>query len=123
MIRLPRNPVILPMIARATPESAVLLIKINRRDRPRRFGGEPERVTHAPQLAAHPRRHFVVERDAAGLRQMFAKGGGHLIARKVRRFARLLHVHAELDYVQKKLEQILVLRVTALHGKTEEQLS
>ena len=52
---------------------------------------------------------------------MFVERTAHLVAGDVRRFAGLLHGHAELDDVQKKLKKILVLRVAALHRETKER--
>ena len=47
----------------------------------------------------------------------------HLIAVDIRGFSRLLHAHPELDDVQEELEQILILRVAALHGERQERLA
>ncbi|MCG3120992.1 MAG: hypothetical protein ALAOOOJD_03920 [bacterium] len=47
----------------------------------------------------------------------------HLITRDVRRFAGFLHVHAELNHVQKELQEILILRIAALHGKSQQRFA
>ena len=51
---------------------------------------------------------------------MLAKGAAHLVAGEVGGFAGLLHRHAELNDVEEELQEILVLRVAALHGKAEK---
>src|SRR5882762_8345372 len=54
---------------------------------------------------------------------MVTEGVAHLIARDVRRFDRLLHVHPELHDVEEALQQVLILRVATLHRKREERLA
>src|SRR5205085_3061466 len=58
-----------------------------------------------------------------GARLVVAERAAHLEAVDVRRFGRLLHVHAELDDVQEELQEVLILTVAALHGETEEGLA
>ena len=53
---------------------------------------------------------------------MLAERIAHLVAGDVRRFDRLLHVHAELDHVQEELQQVLVLGVAALHRERKKRL-
>ena len=54
-----------------------------------------------------------------GSRLVLAERAAHLVAGDVGRLRRLLHVHPELDDVQEELQQVLVLRVAALHGEGE----
>jgi len=44
----------------------------------------------------------------------------HLEAIHVRRFRGLLHRHSELNEIQEKLQEILILGVTALHRERQE---
>jgi hypothetical protein len=50
-----------------------------------------------------------------------SEGRAHLRAADVRRFRGLLRGHPELDDVEEELEQVLILRVAALHGEGEER--
>src|SRR5262245_14525609 len=111
------------MIARAAPEGAVFLVEKNRRDRARCFSRESHRVAHAAQLAANPGWYLLIQRHASRLGPVLTERTAHLVAGDVCRFARLLHGHAELDDVKKKLQQVLVLRVAALHGETKKQFA
>ena len=111
------------MVACAAPERAVLLIEINRGDRAGVLFHEFQRVAHPRQFPSHPRRHFVRERHPPRFRLVLTERTSHLIACDVGRLARLLHGHTELDDVEEELQQVLVLRIATLNGKTEEQLA
>src|SRR3954467_10040313 len=50
---------------------------------------------------------------------MIAERRAHLIAVDVGSFHGLLHRHAELDDVEKELQQILILRIASLHRERE----
>src|SRR5436305_9173502 len=54
---------------------------------------------------------------------MLTEGASHLEAVDVRRFGRLLYRHPELDHVEEKLQQVLVLTITALDGEAEVRLA
>src|SRR5262249_40780364 len=111
---LPRDAVVLAVVARPAPGRSVLAVEVDRIDG---AGGEPlvvELVAHARELLAHPWRHRLGEREPAGLRNVVAERVAHLVARDVRRLARLLHVHAELHDVEEELQQVLVLCVAPL---------
>jgi len=55
----------------------------------------------------------------AGLRFVPAERAVHLVAVEVGGLGRLLHRHPELDHVQEELQQVLILRIAALHGERE----
>ncbi len=54
---------------------------------------------------------------------MLVERARHLVAVEVRRFGRLLRRHPEFEHVQEELQQVLVLRVAALHREREPRLA
>src|SRR2546426_15868 len=122
-LRSPRDPVILAVVAGATPQRSVLLIEVDRGDRAgvlfHKFGP----VSHPREFSADPGGNLIRQRDPTRLGLVIAERTAHLVAGDVRRFTRLLHRHVEFDDVQKELQKILVLRVSTLNGKAEEQLA
>src|SRR2546430_8500330 len=112
---LPTDSVVFAVIARAAPQRAVRAIDHDGVDRSGRAVLEYFRVAHAAQLAADPRGRLAVEQDASGLDLMISERAPHLEAVDIRRLGRFLHRHPELNDIQKELEQILILTVTALH--------
>src|SRR5688572_190981 len=118
----PGDPVVLAVITRSAPERPVLPVKEDRVDRAGGAVVELEPVAHCAQLVPDPRRRVLAQREPAGLGLVIAERVAHLIAGDVGRFDRLLHVHAELHDVQEELQQVLILRIAALHREREERL-
>src|SRR5439155_4724513 len=112
----PRDPVVLSIIARPAPHRPVLAVEVDGVDRAGGERLEVKEVAHRAQLFPHPGRHGLVEREPPGPRLVVPERAPHLVARDVRRLGRLLYVHPELDDVEKELQQVLILRVAALHG-------
>jgi hypothetical protein len=101
----------------------VLAIEQDRVDRARRALLERQVVAHLAQLAAHPRRRRVGEEDAAGDGLAIAEPLAHLERIDVRRLGGFLRRHPELDDVQEKLQEVLVLRVAAPAPRTRVRLA
>src|SRR5436853_7583200 len=121
--RSPGDAVILAVVTRTAPHRAVRLVEFDGVDGARSALLERLLVAHASQLCARPRRHHVGEQYAPRSRLVVAERTAHLEAVDVRRFGRLLHVHAELDDVEEELQEVLILAVAALHGEAEEGLA
>src|SRR2546423_4258253 len=121
--RSPGDAVILAVVTRTAPHRAVRLVEFDGVDGARRALLERLLVAHASQFGARPGRHHVGEQYATGSRLVVAERTAHLEAVDVRRFGRLLHVHAELDDVEEELQEVLILAVAALHGEAEEGLA
>src|ERR1041384_2493035 len=120
---LPRDAVVVAVVARAAPQRAVRLVEEDRGDRPRGARLDLEAVAHLGQLAADPGRQLLVDQHLAWPRVVRAERAAHLVAVDVGRLARLLDVHPELDDVEEELEQVLVLRVAALDRERQVGLA
>ena len=97
----------------------MLPVKIDGIDGSRSSLAIVQAVSHIGQLLSHPGGYFLIETKPARCGLVLAEGTLHLVTHDVGRLTGLLDVHAELDHVQKKLEHVLILGVSALNGKAE----
>src|SRR5687768_18427592 len=80
-------------------------------------------ITHAFELLHHGIWRVGPYEQFAWFAQVVAKRTVSLVVAHVRGFAGLLHVHAKLDHVEKELQQILILKVTALYSERQKWLA
>src|SRR5438876_8678875 len=111
------------MVTRPSPDCSMRLIKEDRVDRSGCSLLKRQLVTHSSQFRSSPVRRRVSKQDSARPDLVLAKRTPHLKAVDIRRFRRLLDSHSELDDVQEKLQQVLVLTVAALDRKSEERFT
>src|SRR4051794_13860523 len=97
---LPRDPVVLSVIARGPPHRPMQPVEQNSVDRARGPLLEVKRIPHLLQRGLHAVRRSRGHQHMAGLRFMFSERRPHLIAVDVVRLRRLLRRHPELNDVQ-----------------------
>ena len=98
-------------------QGAVLAVKPDGRGRVVGALDHFDLVAHARQLGAGEGRHQGRHLQPPWSGLVGTEGALHMVADDVMGLRRLLHVHVELDHVEKKLQQVLVLAVAALYGK------
>src|ERR1700730_7158379 len=75
------------------------------------------------QFGADPLVDAILDPEHARACVMWIKGRREMCGRKSWRLDRLLHVHAEIDQVQKELQRPLILLVTAGRAEGEERIA
>src|SRR5690349_542878 len=117
----PTDAIVIAIVARSSPEAVVLSVEVNGVDRSRSTLPDFDGVSHVSQRLADIRRRFFIQQDISrlGLAVFRSERQIKLIRVYIRSFNSLLDVHAELDDVQKELQQILILGISSLDAKRQ----
>ena len=108
------------MIARSAPEAAVFPIKVDGVDGAGGTGFVAGFVAHFLECFARPGWRTFIQENISWFGIVVVKRAAHLEAVDVGCFTSLLDIHAKFHYVEEKLQQVLILRITSLHRKGEK---
>ena len=97
----------------------MLPIKIDGINRPRGISFNRNLIAHLTQLFSDFGRDLLIQVEFTGETLVKIKRITHLVAGNVGCFAGLLNRHPELDHIEEKLKQVLVLGIPALDGKRQ----
>ena len=114
---LPGDAIILAMIAGATPKGAVVPIEEDGIDGAGGALGKLQAISALAQVLTRPIGEVFPQEQLTRLGLVIAERTTHLKAVDICRFTSLLDIHVKFHHIQKELEQVLILAVTALDGK------